>query len=439
MSPNKEELSVRTKIINGRYSEEGKTMEENKKKLTDEIMIGPRKAQNRFFIQAMETNMEDPSGNPSERTTQRYVDLAKGGAGMITLEAISVTRESRARDNQLMIMPQNQAALTKFMDSVHNANPASLVVFQLTHSGELSSPDFSRRVTPKPLPGLGGELLSEDDVDHIMDEFVTAAKIAYNAGADGIDLKLCHGYLGSQMIRPYNDRKWKYGGSWENRTRFPYELMERIRKAIPDKNFLIGSKISAWEGFPGGFGTEGSDSPVMDLTEPLDLIKGLEERGASYIVQSAGSPGITVSLTQVDKHIPYYAYLQQYWAKEFRKVLKPETVVIGSNFSVFRNGKNDLCAVTPEQSNLLSYGEWCVNDGVCDMIALGRQSLADPYLPKKVMEGREDEINWCLLCDSCLELLIQQSKVGCVVHDKLAHEELVRTRKEKGHLRVHHT
>ena len=67
----------------------------------------------------------------------------------------------------------------------------------------------------------------------------------------------------------------------------------------------------------------------MDLTEPLDLIKGLEERGASYIVQSAGSPSITVSLTQVDRHIPYYAYLQQYWAKEFRKVLKPETVVIG--------------------------------------------------------------------------------------------------------------
>ena len=82
--------------------------------------------------------------------------------------------------------------------------------------------------------------------------------------------------------------------------------------------------------------------PIMDLTEPIALIKGLEERGASYIIQSAGSPSITISLTQVDKHIPYYAYMHQYWAKEFRKALKPETVVIGSNFSVFRNGKNDL-------------------------------------------------------------------------------------------------
>lgn len=408
-------------------------------KLLEPVKIGPRVAQNRFFVQAMETNMEDPSGNPSEETTQRYCDLAAGEAGLITLEAITVTRESRARDNQLTIMPQNQEPLTKFMDKVHAANPKSLVVFQLTHCGELSNPAFSRRVTPNPLPGYGGDVLTEDDVAHIMDDFVQAAKIAYDAGADGIDLKLCHGYFGSQMIRPYNDRNWKYGGSWENRTRFPYELMERIRKAVPDKNFLIGSKISAWEGFPGGFGTEGPHSPIMDLTEPLDLIKGLEERGASYIVQSAGSPSITVSLTQADKHVPYFAYLHQYWAKEFRKALKPETVVIGSNFSPFRSGKNGLCAVTEEESNLLNYSEWCVENDVCDMIGLGRQSFADPFLPKKVREGKLDEIKYCLLCDSCLELLIQQSKVGCVAFDKKAHEELVRTRKEKGHLRVHHT
>lgn len=407
--------------------------------LLQPIKVGPRVAPNRFFIQAMECNMEDATGNPSEQTTERYCELARGGAGMITLEAITVTRESRARDNQLAIMPQNEKPLTKFVERVHEANPDTLFVFQLTHSGEISNPNFSRRVTPNPLPGYGGDLLTEEDVDRIMDSYVTAAKIAYNAGADGIDLKLCHGYLGSQMIRPHNSRDWKYGGSWENRTRFPYELMERIRKEIPDKNFLIGSKVSAWEGFPGGFGTEGPGSPIMDLTEPIKLIQGLEERGASYIVQSAGSPSITVSLTQVDKNIPYYAYLHQYWSKEFKKALKPETVVIGSNFSPFRNGKNGLCAVTEEESNLLNYGAWCLENDVCDMIALGRQSFADPYLPKKLAEGKEDDIKYCLLCDKCLELLIQQSKVGCVVHEKWAHEELVKTRKEKGFLTQKHT
>lgn len=410
-----------------------------KETLLNPIKIGNRVAQNRFFIQAMECNDEDESGNPSECTTERYKNLAKGEAGLISLEAISITRESRSRDNQLTIMPQNEKALTKFVKEVKEANPNTLFVFQLTHSGELSNPQFSRRVTVKPLHGYGGDVLTEDEVDKIMDDFVLAAKIAHSAGADGIDMKLCHGYLGSQILRPYNDRKWKYGGSWENRSRFAFELYERISKEVNDKNFLIGSKISAWEGFPGGFGTDGPDSPIIDLTEPISLIKGLEERGAQYFIQSAGSPSITISLTQVDKHIPYYAYLHQYFAKEFKKNLRPETVLIGSNFSPFRDGKNGLCAVTEEQSSLLHYGAQCVDRGVVDMVGLGRQSFADPFLAKKLREGKENEIKYCTLCDNCLELLIQQSKVGCATFDKRYTDELVRTRKEKGKLRIAHT
>ncbi len=410
-----------------------------KETLLEPIKIGNLTAPNRFFIQAMECNDEDASGNPSERTTERYCNLAKGEAGLITLEAISITRESRARDNQLMIMPNNQKPLTEFVKKVKTANPKSLFVFQLTHSGELSNPKFSRRVTVKPLPGYGGELLTEEEVDKIIDEFVLAAKIAHEAGADGIDLKLCHGYFGSQILRPYNDRKWKYGGSWENRSRFAFDLYERIQKEVNDKNFLIGSKISAWEGFPGGFGTDGPDSPIMDLSEPISLLKGLEERGAQYFVQSAGSPSINPSLLQVDKHIPYIAYLHQYFAKEFKKNLRPETVVIGSDFSVFRDGKNGLNAVTPEQSSMFNYGAQCIERGVVDMIGLGRQSFADPFLPQKLREGKENEIHYCTVCDNCLELLIQQSPVGCCTYDKASTEELVRTRKEKGRLKVSHT
>ena len=407
--------------------------------LLSPIKIGTRTCQNRFFIQAMECNDEDATGNPSESTTNRYVNLAKGEAGMICLEAISVTRESRARDNQLMIMEPNREPLTKFVKKVKDANPKSLFIFQLTHSGELSHPGFSRRVCVKPLPGYGGDLLTEEEVDKIMDDFVLAAQIAHDAGADGIDMKLCHGYFGSQMLRPYNDRKWKSGGSWENRSRFAFELYERISKAVNDKDFLIGSKISAWEGFPGGFGTDGPDSPVMDLTEPIALLKGLEERGAQYFVQSAGSPGITVSLTQCDKHVPYFAYLHQYWSKEFRKALKPETVVIGSNFSPFRNGKNGLCGVEPEDSSLFAYGAQCIERGVTDMIALGRQSFADPFLPQKLREGRENEIKWCTVCDNCLELLIRQTPVGCCTYNKKYTDILVKERKEKGRLTVSHT
>jgi len=97
--------------------------------------------------------------------------------------------------------------------------------------------------------------------------------MAHDCGADGIDLKLCHGYFCSQLLRPYNDRRWKYGGSWANRTRFVYEAYERIAAEVNDPEFIVGSKISVWEGIPGGMGTAAADSPVIDLTEILDLVK----------------------------------------------------------------------------------------------------------------------------------------------------------------------
>ena len=412
---------------------------DRKEILLSPIKIGTRNCENRFFIQPMECTDGDTEGNPSDLTYQRYENLFKGEAGLVCLEAITITDKNRSRMNQLFIMPQNQPALTKFVAKLKSVNPKTLFIFQLTHSGELSNPEFSKRLSVRPLPGFDADVFTEDEFEKIMEDFVLAAKIAYDSGADGIDMKFCHGYLGSQILRPYNTRKWKYGGPWENRRQFAFDLYERIQKAVPDKNFLIGSKISVWEGFPGGFGTAGPDTPMIDLTEPIDLVKGLEERGAQYFVQSAGSPSITISLTQADKERPYFAYLHQYFAKVLRDNLRKETVVIGSNYSVFGKGKNRLEAVTEEDSSLLSYGAQNIANGYVDMIGLGRQSFADPLLPLKLREGRENEIKYCTACDNCLELLIRQTPIGCCTYNKYYTEVLVSTRKEKGRLQIDHT
>lgn len=415
-------------------------MQENYKDiLLSPIKIGTRVCQNRFWVQAMECTDADEEGNPTDWTIERYENLFRGGHGVVTLEALTVTDKSRSRLAQLSIMPRNAERLKKFIQGLKAVNPKVLIVLQLTHSGELSNPEFSKRVTVKPLPGFGGELLKEEDVEEILQEFVTAARIAYEAGADGVDLKLCHGYLGSQILRPYNDRKWKYGGSWENRRQFAFDLFERVRAEVNDENFLLGTKISMWEGFPGGFGTEGPDSPIIDLTEPLDLIKGLEERGANYFVQSGGSPSITTSITQAERKAPYFAFLHNTWAKEMRKVLKPETVVIGSNYSVFRDGKNGILAVEKENNSMFHYGAKFIAEGKVDMVAVGRQSFADPLLPKKLEEDKEEEIKWCTICDNCLELLIRQKPIGCCTFNKRYTEILVNTRKECGPLKVKHT
>lgn len=406
--------------------------------LLSPITIGNRVCQNRFVIQAMECADADEKGNPTPLTVERYSNLFRGEAGMVTLEAITVTKESRGRLAQLSIMPENAKPLEKFVGDLKKINPDTLFVFQLTHSGELSHPGFSRRVTVKPLHGYGGELLSEEEVDGIIDQFVLAARIAYDAGADGVDMKLCHGYLGSQILRPYNDRKWKYGGAWENRRQFAFDLYERIQKEINDPRFIIGSKISAWEGFPGGFGTEGPDSPIIDLTEPLDLIRGLEDRGASYFVVSGGSPSITVALTQADKHAPYFAYLHPTWARELKKAAK-KAVIAGSNYSVFRDGRNGILGAAPEVNSMFHWGGKFIRKGKVDMIALGRQSLADPLLPLKLRTGRENEIKWCTLCDNCLELLIRQVEIGCCTYNKHYTNVLLKARKEQGRLQQSHT
>jgi 2,4-dienoyl-CoA reductase-like NADH-dependent reductase (Old Yellow Enzyme family) len=407
--------------------------------LFNPIKIGNKTAANRFAINAMECCDSDKEGNPTEKTYERYTNLFNGKAGLIDLEAITVTYENRGRDSQLSIMPRNQPALEKFVSSLRKVNGETIFIFQLTHAGELSHPAFSKRVCVKPLAGFGGELLSEEDIERIMDEFVTAAKIAHDVGADGIDLKLSHGYLGSQILRPYNDRNWKYGGSWANRSRFAFELTERIVKEINDPDFIIGSKVSVWEGFPGGCGSAGPDTAVMDLTESIALAQGLEERGASYILQSAGSPSITLALSQPDRKIPDYAYLHHYFSKTLRDNLKPETVVIGSAYSIFRDGKNALQGVKPEENTVLYWGDKNIRDGVVDMIALGRQSFADPFIPIKLMEGREDEVNWCTADDHCIELLIRQKNVGCCTYNKPYTEALQQVRREEGLLKAKRT
>jgi 2,4-dienoyl-CoA reductase-like NADH-dependent reductase (Old Yellow Enzyme family) len=414
-------------------------MNDGRMPLLTSVKIGNRTVPNRIAINAMECCDADTGGNPTESAFRRYEKLFRGNAGVIIMEALSVVDENLGRAHQLTALPQNREGLARLVAHVKQVNPKPVLLWQLTHAGELSNPEFSERVCVKPFPGYEGRLLTEEEVDGILEQFVEAAVMAHDCGADGIDFKLCHGYLGSQLLRPFNDRKWKYGGSWANRTRFVYEAFERINKRVNDPNFILGSKISAWEGLPGGMGTMAPDSPIIDLTEVLDLIKGLEARGAKYIVQSAGNPSLTLALTQPDKKIPDYAYLHFWFQKELRRVLKKETVLIGSAYSIFRNGKNAFRGVNREESSLVYWGNKNIRDGVCDMVAIGRQSLADGLLPAKLEAGQEDQINWCTACDNCIEFLIRQTPVGCSTYDPAYTKALKEIRQEKGVLTEKHT
>ncbi len=139
------------------------------------------------------------------------------------------------------------------------------------------------------------------------------------------------------------------------------------------------------------------------------------------------------------KDAPELSYLHIYFANMMKKVLKPETVVIGSNFSPFRGKKNKLLSVDPEKSSLFAMGAHCIEEGMMDMVGLGRQSFADPFTPAKLAEGREDEIHYCTQCMNCEELMIRQQPVGCVAYNRPYAQRLVETRKKYGKLTELHT
>jgi len=384
--------------------------------LSSPIKIGKKVAPNRIVNQPMECNDGDASGNPTELTLRRYRNLAEGGAGIIVVESLTLTYESRARKNQLKISEENAKGLERLVREMKEVNGKSLVLFQINHAGRISQAAFSKVVSLYPTGDPSIHLLTEEEIDEIGEKFVKASVIAKQVGADGIDFKHCHGYLCGEMLRPANVREDRFGGNFENRTRFFRETTQRIKKAVEEDDFLIGARYSVYEGIPGGFGTPGPEEVVEDLFEPLRFAKMTEETGMDYINVSAGIPAITPEIVRPTKNYPEGVYRHFSWAKAVKKLIK--IPVIGSGYSYLRDGKNDLKEPDPSKKSFLYYAEKNLKEGNVDLVGIGRQSLADPLFAKKILSGHIDQVNFCTACGGCSILLRSQKEVGCTVYNK---------------------
>jgi 2,4-dienoyl-CoA reductase-like NADH-dependent reductase (Old Yellow Enzyme family) len=383
--------------------------------LAEPIRIGQKTAPNRIVNQPMECNDADEVGNPTELAFDRYRKLAQGGAGIIIVEALTITQESRARKNQLGIYEKTAPALERLVKEMRGMNSKSLILFQITHSGQQSGAGFSRLVSVYPLPGQQTHILTEDEIDKIEDDFARAALIAKQVGSDGIDFKQCHGYLCAELLRPVNTRKDRFGGSFENRTRFFSETMEKIKKAVgTGGSFLLGARFSVYEGIPGGFGTSGPEEVMEDLSEPLALVRIMEKSGVDYINVSAGIPAITPEIVRPTKNFPEGVYRHFGWAQAMKKQVR--VPIIGSGYTYLRDGKNDLKEPDPARKSFLYWAEKNLKEGICDLVGIGRQSLADPLFAKKMLEGKSAEVNYCIACGSCSVLLKNQAQGGCPIY-----------------------
>jgi len=384
--------------------------------LSSPIKIGKKIAPNRIVNQPMECNDGDSKGNPTDLTLKRYRNLAEGGAGIIIVESLTITYESRARKNQLKISEENAEGLEKLVKEMKGINRESLILFQINHSGRHSNSFFSKVVSLYPTEDRTVHLLTEEEIEGIGEKFVKAAIISKQVGADGIDFKHCHGYLCGEMLRPANIRGDHFGGSFKNRTRFFRKTTEKIKRAVGEDDFIIGVRFSIYEGIPGGFGTSGPQEVMENITEPLRFAKMVEEMEMDYINVSAGIPAITPEIVRPTKNCPEGVYRHFGWAKAVKKLVK--IPVIGSGYTYLRDGKNDLKEPDPSKKSFLYWAEKNLNDGNVDMVGIGRQSFADPLFAKKILAGNMDQINFCTACGGCSILLRTQKEVGCAVYNK---------------------
>jgi 2,4-dienoyl-CoA reductase-like NADH-dependent reductase (Old Yellow Enzyme family) len=370
----------------------------------ESLAIKNKTAPNRLFAQAMEGNDGENGGLPSERTVRRYIELAKGGWGVVLVEATSIIETSLARINGMIISRKNLEGMKRLVEAFRQHNREGLLLLQITHSGERSGP-FSDITTLTPTNKSGPRFISGDEIARIRDLFINDALLAGEAGFDGVDLKMCHGYLGGEMLRPSNTRDDQWGGSFENRVRFLKEVVSGARGGIKDAGFIIGSRISMYEGIRGGCGTSGPDEIVEDIGEMLEVVRIMDSLGMDYVNVSAGIPALTGTITRPTEPSKYLALHHLRYAKTVKELVKKENRkirVIGSAYS------------THKAQSLEVAGEM-LSKGYVDLCGFGRQIFADPLTPKKLLAG--EAVNWCVLCSGCAKLMTSQVNDGCIVYN----------------------
>jgi NADPH2 dehydrogenase len=393
---------------------------------------------NRWCIQPMEGWDGTPDGRPTERTRRRWERFGQSGAKLIWGgEAVAVAPDGRANPNQLLINAQTQADLAHLRERLVEAHRERcgaaddlLIGLQLTHSGRFARP--SRKDLPEPRIAfrhplldrrLGiqddASLLTDGELEGLVEVFCRAATLAREAGFQFVDLKHCHGYLAHELLAAHT-RPGRYGGSFENRTRFLREIVAGIRRDCPD--LLLGVRLSAFDFLPyrrGSDGPEGVPEPVegllpyrwgfgisadqpadaFDLEETIRFLHLLEDLQIPLVNLSAGSPYYNPHIQRPALYPPSDGYQP------------PEDPLIGCarQIQVVRDLKRRFpnllvvgTAYTYLQEYLPHVAQAVVRAGWVDLVGLGRMVLSYPDLPWDTLtEGRMQTKLICRTFSDC--------------------------------------
>lgn len=326
-------------------------------------LAGGRRLSNRMVMPPLVIWRSDKSGLVKDSHLRHYAESAPG-AGLAIVEATAVSPEGRLAPTQLGIFNDDQlpglAELARLLRRV-----GALPGIQLHHAGGRSDREKSYGLTPvAPSAGQGeAQELTEDGILRIIGAFVAAARRAVDAGFELLELHGAHGYLGSQFLSPRTNRRTdSWGGSLENRLRFLTSLVEGVCREVAGEA-IISVRLGVTDGAEDG----------LPLTEGIEAARRLEAAGAQMIhVSHAGSPA-----KPIDRDSPFDPLLQL--AGPVKEAVSLPIVGIGG----IRSAQEAEAALTAS---------------MCDLVAAGRATLADPGYTRKIVEGKVEQIVTCVQC-----------------------------------------
>ncbi|MCR4403137.1 MAG: FAD-dependent oxidoreductase [Firmicutes bacterium] len=365
--------------------------------LTSPMRIGNMELRNRIVMPPMVTNYAFEDGSITGRLRAYHAERARGGVGLIIVEASYVHPSGRGFQNEVGIYSDKLIpGLRSLVDVVH-AHGAKIAV-QLYHGGRQTTSDVTGEplLAPSPVPdptkGETPKEMSKDEIDMIVRAFGEAARRAKAAGFDAVEIHGAHGYLINEFLSPYaNKRKDEYGGPLENRLRFPLEVVHAVRRAVgPD--FPVIYRMSADEKVAGG----------LTLDETREVARRLEREGINALHVSAGVYESAVWIIQ-PMAMPHACLADL--ASGIKSVVKIPVIAVG-------------------RINDPDVAEGLIAQGKADLVAMGRQLLTDPETPRKIAEGRVDELRRCIACcQGCIDELFQDHPIGCTVNARAGFEE----------------
>jgi 2,4-dienoyl-CoA reductase (NADPH2) len=349
--------------------------------------LGFTRLKNRAIMGSMHTGLEEAEDGV-RRMAAYYSERARGGVGMIITGGMSPNAEGGMGVHRDLSASQHRIVT----DAVHAAAPDVKICLQILHMGSLAhTPEC---VAPSAIKSRIGAFtpreLDEAGIEKQLNDFASCALLAQQAGYDGVEIIGSAGYLLSTfLIERTNQRTDKWGGSFENRMRFPVEVVRRVRAAV-GSNFIVIFRVPAMDMLEDG----------MSRDEVVQLAKAVEAAGVNIV--STHFCWHEAPVPTIATMVPRAAFTQV--TGKLRQSLS--VPLIASN-----------------RINMPDVAEAVLARGEADLISMARPMLADPEIILKAQQGREDEINTCIACNqACLDHAFGGSQVSCLVNPRACHE-----------------